>query len=50
MRTWLVVFKSPGRVELGVVVEARDVLEALSAGLERWPYGDLRDVIKVEHR
>jgi hypothetical protein len=50
MSAWLVVFKSENRAELGVMVEARDVLDAISAALEQWPYAIVQDVTKVERR
>jgi hypothetical protein len=48
MSTWLVVFKSDGLAELGVMVHAADVLAAISSALEQWTLGDVRDVVKVE--
>jgi hypothetical protein len=47
MSVWLVVFKSPHLAELGVMINARDVLEAISEALDQWPLGDVRDVVKV---
>jgi hypothetical protein len=44
---WLVMFKAPHLAELGVMVNGRDVLEAISQGLEQWPMGDIRDIVKV---